>query len=200
MNSITSMNDLSRGTAEKTLIVESDTEYVPCGFGLKVVNGYVYPITELAKGTSFMSGQGEPLSPEYQAWLGTWTVTSTSAEVTNAPVTFDVTFSKKVANSTYSVAGWGSSVYRLQYPVTADFNAADGSFTMKTIRNWLPVHCISWRNVSSRTVPPPCLRVRPSFLCRASWVPTNRVHPFSATAEHSLTVKIRSRYNGLVHL
>ena len=131
MNSITSMNDLSRGTAEKTLIVESDTEYVPCGFGLKVVNGYVYPITELAKGTSFMSGQGEPLSPEYQAWLGTWTVTSTSAEVTNAPVTFDVTFSKKVANSTYSVAGWGSSVYRLQYPVTADFNAADGSFTMK---------------------------------------------------------------------
>ena len=82
----------------------------------QVVNGYVYPITELAKGTSFMSGQGEPLSPEYQAWLGTWTVTSTSAEVTNAPVTFDVTFSKKVANSTYSVAGWGSSVYRLQYP------------------------------------------------------------------------------------
>lgn len=131
MDGITSMNQLSRGKMKKTLTVDSDTEYIPCAFGLKIVNGWVYPITELAKGTAFMSGQGEPLSPEYQAWLGTWTVTSTSAEVTNAPVTFDVTFSKKVANSTYSVAGWGSSVYRLQYPVTADFNAADGSFTMK---------------------------------------------------------------------
>lgn len=131
MNSITSMNDLSRGAIKKTLTVESDTEYVPCGFGLKVVNGYVYPITELAKGTSFMSGQGEPLSEEYAAWLGTWTVTSTSAEVTKAPVTFDVTFSKKIANSAYTVSGWGNSVYRLEYPVTADFNADDGSFTMK---------------------------------------------------------------------
>ena len=131
MDGITSMNQLSRGKMMKTLTVDSDTEYIPCAFGLKIVNGRIYPITELAKGTAFMSGQGDPMSPEYQAWLGTWTVTSTSAEVTNAPVTFDVTFSKKVANSTYSVAGWGSSVYRLQYPVTADFNAADGSFTMK---------------------------------------------------------------------
>lgn len=131
MDGITSMNQLSLGKMMKTLTVDSDTEYIPCAFGLKIVNGWIYPITELAKGTAFMSGQGDPMSPEYQAWLGTWTVTSTSAEVTNAPVTFDVTFSKKVANSTYSVAGWGSSVYRLQYPVTADFNAADGSFTMK---------------------------------------------------------------------
>lgn len=131
MDGITSMNQLSLGKMMKTLTVDSDTEYIPCAFGLKIVNGRIYPITELAKGTAFMSGQGDPMSPEYQAWLGTWTVTSTSAEVTNAPVTFDVTFSKKVANSTYSVAGWGSSVYRLQYPVTADFNAADGSFTMK---------------------------------------------------------------------
>lgn len=131
MDGITSINQLSLGKMMKTLTVDSDTEYIPCAFGLKIVNGRIYPITELAKGTAFMSGQGDPMSPEYQAWLGTWTVTSTSAEVTNAPVTFDVTFSKKVANSTYSVAGWGSSVYRLQYPVTADFNAADGSFTMK---------------------------------------------------------------------
>ena len=131
MDGITSINQLSLGKMMKTLTVDSDTEYIPCAVGLKIVNGRIYPITELAKGTAFMSGQGDPMSPEYQAWLGTWTVTSTSAEVTNAPVTFDVTFSKKVANSTYSVAGWGSSVYRLQYPVTADFNAADGSFTMK---------------------------------------------------------------------
>lgn len=131
MDGITSMNQLSRGKMKKTLTVDSDTEYIPCAFGLKIVNGWVYPITELAKGTAFMSGQGDPMSPEYQAWLGTWTVTSTSSEKSKQPITFDITLAKKVANSTYSVAGWGSSVYRLQYPVTADFNAADGSFTMK---------------------------------------------------------------------
>lgn len=64
MDGITSMNQLSRGKMKKTLTVDSDTEYIPCAFGLKIVNGWVYPITELAKGTAFMSGQGDPMSPE----------------------------------------------------------------------------------------------------------------------------------------
>lgn len=105
MDGITSMNQLSLGKMMKTLTVDSDTEYIPCAFGLKIVNGWIYPITELAKGTAFMSGQGDPMSPEYQAWLGTWTVTSTSSEKSKQPITFDITLAKKVANTSYSLTG-----------------------------------------------------------------------------------------------
>ena len=108
---------------KKTLTVDSDTEYIPCAFGLKIVNGWVYPITELAKGTAFMSGQGDPMSPEYQAWLGTWTVTSTSSEKSKQPITFDITLAKKVANTSYSLTGWDISVRRLTWAGTADFNS-----------------------------------------------------------------------------
>ncbi len=130
MDGITSMNQLSRGKMKKTLTVDSDTEYIPCAFGLKIVNGWVYPITELAKGTAFMSGQGDPMSPEYQAWLGTWTVTSTSSEKSKQPITFDITLAKKVANTSYSLTGWDISVRRLTWAGTADFNTTDNSFVI----------------------------------------------------------------------
>ena len=128
MDGITSMNQLSLGKMMKTLTVDSDTEYIPCAFGLKIVNGWIYPITELAKGTAFMSGQGDPMSPEYQAWLGTWTVTSTSSEKSKQPITFDITLAKKVANTSYSLTGWDISVRRLTWAGTADFKATNNSF------------------------------------------------------------------------
>ena len=128
MDGITSMNQLSRGKMMKTLTVDSDTEYIPCAFGLKIVNGRIYPITELAKGTAFVSGQGDPMSPEYQAWLGTWTVTSTSSEKSKQPITFDITLAKKVANTSYSLTGWDISVRRLTWAGTADFKATNNSF------------------------------------------------------------------------
>lgn len=130
MDGITSMNQLSLGGAEKTLTVDSDTEYVPCGFGLKVVNGWLYPITDLVKGTAFTSGQGDPMSPEYSAWIGTWTVTSTSSEVSKQPISFDITLAKKVSNSTYSLTGWDISVRRLTWSGTANFDESDNSFVI----------------------------------------------------------------------
>lgn len=45
-------------------------------------------------------GGGEA-SDAYKAWLGTWTLTSTSSEVNAAPLSFDVTFIQGVANSSY---------------------------------------------------------------------------------------------------
>lgn len=128
MDGITSMNQLSLGKMMKTLTVDFDTEYIPCAFGLKIVNGWIYPITELAKGTAFVSGQGDPMSPEYQAWLGTWTVTSTSSEKSKQPITFDITLAKKVANTSYSLTGWDISVRRLTWAGTADFKATNNSF------------------------------------------------------------------------
>lgn len=53
-------------------------------------------------------------SDAYKAWLGTWTVTSTSSRYAKKAYTFDVTFKQKVANSTYSVEGWTASIFRDQ--------------------------------------------------------------------------------------
>ncbi|MCD8274545.1 MAG: hypothetical protein LUC96_06120, partial [Alistipes sp.] len=75
-------------------------------------------------------GGGEA-SDAYKAWLGTWTVTSTSSVYTKKPLTFDVVFKQKVANVSYSVEGWTASIFRDQpdespyFPV-ATFN--DGGF------------------------------------------------------------------------
>ncbi len=128
MDGITSMNQLSRGKMKKTLTVDSDTEYIPCAFGLKIVNGWFIRSRNWQRGTAFMSGQGDPMSPEYQAWLGTWTVTSTSSEKSKQPITFDITLAKKVANTSYSLTGWDISVRRLTWAGTADFNTTDNSF------------------------------------------------------------------------
>lgn len=70
-------------------------------------------------------------SDAYKAWLGTWTVTSTSSTYTKKPLTFDVVFKQKVANVSYAVEGWTASIFRDQpdkspyFPV-ATFN--DGGF------------------------------------------------------------------------
>lgn len=54
----------------------------------------------------------------YQAWLGTWTVTSTSSEKDGTPVTFEITIRAKTVNISYSVTGWGITSQRTK-PLTA---------------------------------------------------------------------------------
>jgi len=72
----------------------------------------------------------------YKAWLGTWTVTSTSSERSGTPKTFDITIEQKVVNSSYIVGGMFTAVYRDDpakygslYPV-ANFDSATGGFTL----------------------------------------------------------------------
>ena len=71
-------------------------------------------------------GGGEA-SDAYKAWLGTWTVTSTSSEVNAAPLSFDVVIGQKAANSTYSVLGWDITAARTSMSATANFNADNGT-------------------------------------------------------------------------
>lgn len=66
-------------------------------------------------------------SDAYKAWLGTWTVTSTSSEVNAAPLSFDVVIGQKAANSTYSVLGWDITAARTSMSATANFNADNGT-------------------------------------------------------------------------
>lgn len=124
MNNIKSVSNLSKGSsAQKDLALKSSTEYVPCAFGVKVVEGSFYPITALFKGTAFSTLTLTPA--DYGDWLGTWTVTSASSEKSGAPMSFDVVISKKVEGSTYSVRGWDTTDIRLDFPATADFDADD---------------------------------------------------------------------------
>lgn len=77
--------------------------------------------------TASTESSGES-SDAYKAWLGTWTVTSTSSVVNAKPVSFDVVFSEKVANQKYTVSGWGTTIFREDEPVEALFDAESGSF------------------------------------------------------------------------
>ena len=74
-------------------------------------------------------GGGEA-SDAYKAWLGTWTLTSTSSEVNAAPLSFDVTFIQGVANSSYKLQGWGLTTIRDQSQIlpSAKFDSATGNF------------------------------------------------------------------------
>ena len=81
--------------------------------------------------TASTDGGGEA-SDAYKAWLGTWTVTSTSSETTKAPIEFEVTFNQKVANSSYVAVGWTTALWRddpakyNSYFPTAKFDAETG--------------------------------------------------------------------------
>ena len=77
---------------------------------------------------------GEP-TDAYKAWLGTWTVTSTSATYSQEAKTFDITISERYANHSYSIGGLTSSVYRdmegaeVLWP-TALYDAETGAFSI----------------------------------------------------------------------
>ncbi len=54
---------------------------------------------------------GEP-TEAYNAWLGTWTVTSTSSTYDNQALTFDITLYQRYAHHRYQVGGLTSSDFR----------------------------------------------------------------------------------------
>ena len=101
------------------------TEYITIA---KVTDAAGNSTIKSATATTESAGEA---SDAYKAWLGTWTVTSTSSTYTKKPLTFDVVFKQKVANVSYAVEGWTASIFRDQpdkspyFPV-ATFN--DGGF------------------------------------------------------------------------
>lgn len=105
----------------------ANTDYCVLAFGY--ANGAA--TTAVSKYTFRTTGGGDGTATEaYKAWLGTWTLTSTSSEVTKSPISFDVTFSQKAANSTYSIAGWGITLVREDSSTApvAKFDGATGKF------------------------------------------------------------------------
>ena len=86
MSKINSVNDLFSGEASTTLALKAETEYIACAFSVTIINEYIYPTSGLSKSAPFTTLPDVPMKDEYKAWLGTWTLTSTSSEVTAKPV------------------------------------------------------------------------------------------------------------------
>lgn len=117
------------------------------GAGLSYFNDKASPSTEyiaiakvtdaagnstIKSATATTESAGEA-SDAYKAWLGTWTVTSTSSQVNKAPVAFDVVFAQKVANVSYAISGWGIDALRddAELMPTAKFDSAAGGITIQ---------------------------------------------------------------------
>lgn len=76
--------------------------------------------------TTTGAGGGGEASDAYKAWLGTWTVTSSSSAVSAKPMSLDITIAQDVANTSYKITGWGISKLRTSYPIVGKFHAESG--------------------------------------------------------------------------
>ncbi len=93
----------------KDLEVDSfdpDTEYTVFAFCIN--KNTAAPRSEASTKTFKTAAVGQ-MDPEYSAWIGTWTVTSTKTETTNTPQSFDINVSIKKSNKAFNITGWGTS-------------------------------------------------------------------------------------------
>ena len=100
-------------------------EYVAVVFGCAVSNGFIVsttPITSLPVSidASLLPDNTDPL---YKRWLGKWRVTSTTSQVNEAPVTFEVIVKPGTVNSSYMIRGWGITIYGNRYDLRAYYQA-----------------------------------------------------------------------------
>lgn len=105
--------------------LSSETDHVVIGFGIVATENVVLATTDLFK-KEFTTEKAPELDEAYAAWLGTWTVTSTTSMKSAKPISFDVTFSTKVANTNFALTGWAISAYRDRFPAIATFDKETG--------------------------------------------------------------------------
>lgn len=66
-----------------------------------------------------------PLEADYEAILGTWTITSTSSEVAKQPMSFDIAIEYKKSNTSYAVYGWAGNKDAADTGMKAFYQAGD---------------------------------------------------------------------------
>lgn len=110
----------SKGLVEEMLVegLKPATTYVAYAFCVNMTTGEARSAATIYE---FSTLEAQPLDADYEALLGTWTVTSTSSEEGKTPMSFDLTFSQKKSNVMYDVTGWTG----VPYPIVAYFQAAD---------------------------------------------------------------------------
>ena len=111
------------------------TKHVAYAFGVGVSSeGTLYPTTKLVT-SEFETGEELTASPEYNKWLGTWKVTSTSSELSKKPLSFDITISKYIAERAYAVSGWGVSVAGSLYDLIVMYEGRGLAFYDGTVES-----------------------------------------------------------------
>lgn len=110
----------SKGLVEEMLVegLKPATTYVAYAFCVNMTTGEARSAATIYE---FSTLEAQPLDADYEALLGTWTVTSTSSEEGKTPMSFDLTFSQKKSNVMYDVTGWTG----VPYPIVAYFQPAD---------------------------------------------------------------------------
>lgn len=134
-NNSTYFHDMNSGWT-----FEAGTEYIVLAFGVDAEGNITTDVaTCIAETTAAASGSSE----EYEAWLGTWTVTSTSSYgASGEAISFDVVIKEEEADEKFKVVGWGVSEYcQDEGSYYVDFNADNGNmeFAAYTYRSsyWL---------------------------------------------------------------
>jgi len=113
VSKVTSVDNLFVGDASTALTLKAETEYIACAFAVTIINDYIYPTSAMSKSEPFTTLPDVPMEPDYEAWLGTWTVKSTSSEKTNKSLTYDITIEEKDRNESVYIYGWSICMFRL---------------------------------------------------------------------------------------
>ncbi len=130
-NALTSsqlQNALGEGFDMVFTQLEPNTEYTCAVYA---VNGTESAVKSAAATTA--NGGGGGVTPgtgsdAYNAWIGTWNVTSTSSLASQQPISFTVSIAELQADQSYAITGWGISVVAAEQPAGALFNSEDGKF------------------------------------------------------------------------
>lgn len=120
VNSINS----AAGLSDTSSTLEAGTDYVLLVSGTNV-HGTTIAMIE-ARTADFPAGDAN-----YERYIGTWTVTSTSSEKTEQPLTFGIEVKPYRVNESYTVSSWGITTWGDDYPFTMNYET-DGTVSIPT--------------------------------------------------------------------
>lgn len=116
-----------------------NTTYTLVAFGVSLAGDgkSIVSTTSLFK-KDFTTADLPPLDPDYEKWLGTWRIVSTSSQLNDRPLTFDVTIDYRDPNVDYSVANFSILALREDYPVLAKWDSGHDYLVFPNMQEFEP--------------------------------------------------------------
>ncbi len=105
-----------------------DAPYKLIAFSVEINDlGSIQPISNLE--SYDFNTEPVDLTPnaEYDKWIGTWRLTSTTSLYAGVPISLDVVIAKQYNAISYEVYGWDISAIRWENPMIAQFDSSDNS-------------------------------------------------------------------------
>lgn len=118
-------------SGEKTLTFNylyDQAEYILVGFGIDATT--MASTTKIFRQSVTTGTLPDTMADGYKAWLGTWTVTSTSSEKSKTAYSFDIEIRPRTIDGTYLVRGWGYTVIKDDYEVDANYVSSTKGFQL----------------------------------------------------------------------